>query len=64
MGDTVEAKITGVDRRNRTINLSIRAKDQADDKAAISAVRNQEVEVPGPTTIGDLIKQQMANQNN
>ncbi|SIQ37667.1 30S ribosomal protein S1 [Marinobacterium stanieri] len=64
VGDSVEAKITGADRRNRVINLSIRAKDQADEKAAISAVRNQEVDVPGPTTIGDLIKQQMANQNN
>jgi small subunit ribosomal protein S1 len=64
VGETVEAKITGVDRRNRVINLSIRAKDQADEKAALSAVRNQEVDVPGPTTIGDLIKQQMANQNN
>lgn len=63
-GDSVEAKIINVDRRNRVISLSIKAKDQADEKAAISAVRNQEVEVAGPTTIGDLIKQQMANQNN
>ncbi|WP_151669465.1 30S ribosomal protein S1 [Nitrincola schmidtii] len=63
-GDAVEAKIINVDRRNRVINLSIKAKDQAEEKAAISAVRNQEVEVAGPTTIGDLIKQQMANQNN
>ena len=65
-GDAVEAKIINVDRRNRVISLSIKAKDQAEEKAAISAVRNQEVDVPGPTTIGDLIKQQMAanNQNN
>ncbi len=62
VGDAVEAKIMGVDRRNRSITLSIRAKDQAEEKAAISAVRNQEVETKGPTTIGDLIKAQMANQ--
>ncbi|MCV6587830.1 MAG: 30S ribosomal protein S1 [Marinobacterium sp.] len=62
VGDEVEAKITGVDRRNRSINLSIRAKDQAEEKAALNAVRNQEVETKGPTTIGDLIKAQMANQ--
>ena len=62
VGDEVEAKITGVDRRNRAINLSIRAKDQADEKAAMKAVREQEVETAGPTTIGDLIKAQMANQ--
>ncbi len=64
VGDSVEAKIVGVDRRNRVINLSIRAKDQAEEKAALNAVRNQEVEVAGPTTIGDLIKQQLENQNN
>ncbi|QEQ96194.1 30S ribosomal protein S1 [Neptunomonas concharum] len=63
-GDEVEAKITNIDRRSRAITLSIRAKDQADEKAAIAAVRNQEVETAGPTTIGDLIKAQMANQNN
>ncbi len=62
VGDTVEAKITGVDRRNRAINLSVRAKDQAEEKEALNAVRNQEVEVAGPTTIGDLIKQQLASQ--
>ena len=63
-GEEVEAKIVNIDRRNRSIALSIRAKDQADEKAAMAAVRNQEVETAGPTTIGDLIKQQMANQNN
>ena len=63
VGDKIEAKITNVDRRNRAINLSVRAKDQAEEKAAISAVRNQEVEVAGPTTIGELIKQQMLKNN-
>lgn len=59
VGDSVEAKIVNIDRRNRVINLSIRAKDQADEKAALKAVQNAEVEVEGPTTIGDLIKAQM-----
>jgi small subunit ribosomal protein S1 len=63
-GDEVEAKITNIDRRSRAITLSIKAKDQADEKAAIAAVRTQEVETAGPTTIGDLIKAQMANKNN
>jgi len=61
-GDNVEAKITAVDRRNRVISLSIRAKDHAEEKAALKAVRNAEVEVAGPTTIGDLIKAQMAKK--
>ncbi|MGB0468423.1 MAG: 30S ribosomal protein S1 [Pontibacterium sp.] len=59
-GDSVEAKITGLDRRNRAITLSIRAKDQAEEKAALKAVQNADVAVAGPTTIGDLIKAQMA----
>lgn len=61
-GDAVEAKITGIDRRNRVITLSIRAKDQAEEKAALKAVQNAEVEISGPTTIGDLIKAQMAKK--
>ena len=64
VGDAVEAKIINIDRRSRAITLSIKAKDQADEKAAIAAVRTQEVETAGPTTIGDLIKAQMANKNN
>ena len=58
-GDSVEAKISSVDRRSRTINLSIKAKDVADEKQAIRDVKNMSVEAEGPTTIGDLIKQKM-----
>ncbi|MBN3561826.1 30S ribosomal protein S1 [Aliamphritea spongicola] len=58
-GDEVEAKIVNLDRRNRAITLSIKAKDQADEKAAIKAVSEKPVETAGPTTIGDLIKAQM-----
>ncbi|WP_028303287.1 30S ribosomal protein S1 [Oceanospirillum maris] len=60
-GDSVEAKIVSVDRKNRVINLSVKAKDAADEKEALAKVRSQEVEAAGPTTIGDLIKQQMKN---
>jgi len=58
-GDSVEARIVGVDRKNRAINLSVKAKDQADTRRNMSRLREQEVETGGPTTIGDLIKQQM-----
>ena len=59
VGDSVEAKIIAVDRRNRSINLSIKAKDVADEKQAIRDVREMDVTADGPTTIGDLIKAQM-----
>tara|TARA_R110001583_G_scaffold32483_2_gene110767 strand:- start:186 stop:1868 length:1683 start_codon:yes stop_codon:yes gene_type:complete len=63
-GQEVEAKIVNVDRKNRSISLSVKAKDVADEKEAIQTLnQNQAAEVSGPTTIGDLIKQQMQNKS-
>ncbi|EGL0046095.1 TPA: 30S ribosomal protein S1 [Salmonella enterica subsp. enterica serovar Typhi str. AG3] len=42
VGDDVEVKFTGVDRKNRAISLSVRAKDEADEKDAIATVNKQE----------------------
>ena len=59
-GEEIEAKIVSVDRKNRVISLSIKAKDEADEKTAMKELRTkQDAEVGGPTTIGDLIKAQM-----
>ena len=41
VGDDVEAKFTGVDRKNRIVSLSVRAKDEADEKDAIASVNNK-----------------------
>ncbi|KMT66515.1 30S ribosomal protein S1 [Catenovulum maritimum] len=38
VGDSVEAKFMGVDRKNRVVSLSIKAKDEADEKAAVESV--------------------------
>ena len=40
VGDEVEAKIVNIDRKTRAISLSIRAKDEADEKEALAAVNN------------------------
>jgi|TARA_R110001606_G_scaffold184940_1_gene331972 small subunit ribosomal protein S1 len=64
VGDEVEAKIISIDRKSRVISLSIKAKDVEDEKEAIQGLRQQEMAASGPTTIGDLIKQQMENKNN
>jgi small subunit ribosomal protein S1 len=40
VGDDVEAKFTGVDRKNRVVSLSVRAKDEADEKDAIATVNS------------------------
>ncbi|MCP3907120.1 MAG: 30S ribosomal protein S1 [Oceanicoccus sp.] len=58
-GEEVEVKIITVDRKNRTIALSIKAKDMADEKEAIKAHKESEAEATAPATIGDLIKAQM-----
>jgi small subunit ribosomal protein S1 len=42
VGDDVEAKFMGVDRKNRTISLSIKAKDQADEREAIDSLNQVE----------------------
>ncbi|ERH63178.1 MULTISPECIES: 30S ribosomal protein S1 [Pantoea] len=42
VGDDVEAKFTGVDRKNRVVSLSVRAKDQADEKEAINTVNTKQ----------------------
>ena len=46
VGDVIEAKFTGVDRKARVINLSVRAKAEAEESAAIAQVNKQEAEVP------------------
>mgnify|MGYP002147717520 CR=1 FL=1 len=61
-GDQVEAKIINLDRKNRVINLSVKSKDIDEEKQAMKEVREKQVESSGPTTIGDLIKEQMQNQ--
>jgi small subunit ribosomal protein S1 len=40
VGDEVEAKIVNIDRKTRAISLSVRAKDEADEKEALAAVNN------------------------
>ncbi|MBL4609981.1 MAG: hypothetical protein JKY58_04820, partial [Pseudomonas sp.] len=56
--------IISIDRKSRVISLSIKAKDVEDEKEAIQGLRQQEMAASGPTTIGDLIKQQMENKGN
>jgi small subunit ribosomal protein S1 len=58
-GDDLEVKIISVDRKNRTIGLSIKAKDIEDERQAVRDHQRQETDRPGAQTLGDLIKAQM-----
>ncbi|MFC6052156.1 30S ribosomal protein S1 [Acinetobacter sp. Ac_877] len=62
VGQEVEAKIINVDRKSRAINLSIKAKDEAEEKEAVANLKTAATTSEnGPKTIGDLIKAQMGN---
>ena len=64
VGDDVEAKIISVDRKTHNINLSIKAKDEAEERQAIKELGSTGTTAAAgsdaqPKTIGDLIKEQM-----
>ncbi len=58
-GDEIEVKITSVDRKNRTIAVSVKARELAEEREAVREHRQAEPERVGPTTLGDLIKAEM-----
>ncbi len=57
VGDEVETKIISVDRKSRNISLSIKAKDEAEERKAIKELSQATAEEAKPMSIGDLIKQ-------
>ena len=54
-GDVIEAKYTGVDRKARIVHLSVRAKDQAEEAAAVASVNKQE-DVAIPNAMAEAFK--------
>ena len=61
-GDEIELKVVNVDRKNRLISLSIKAREMADEKEAHREYQKAETAKPGAKTIGDLIKAQMEDK--
>ena len=61
-GDEVEAKFMGVDRKNRTISLSIKAKEYDEENAAVEGY-TRSASSGGATTLGDLLKEQLENKD-
>ena len=60
VGEEVEAKFTGVDRKGRTISLSIKAKDIHEEQ---EAMQNYRTDSPTGTSLGDLLKEQISGQD-
>jgi small subunit ribosomal protein S1 len=63
-GDAVTAMIINIDRKNRSINLSIKAKDTADESEAMQriTVENSGTSA-GTTNLGALLKAKLDNKN-
>ena len=60
VGEEVEAKFTNVDRKNRTIALSIKAKEVHDEQEALSSYKTEAGAAPVGTTLGELLKEKMS----
>jgi len=60
VGQEVEAKFTGVDRKGRSISLSIKAKDIHEEQ---EAMQNYRTDSPTGTSLGDLLKEHIAGQD-
>ena len=60
VGEKVEAKFTNVDRKNRSIALSIKAKEAHDEEEAISSYKSDAGAAPAGTTLGELLKEKMS----
>ena len=59
-GDAIDAKFIGVDRKNRTISLSVKAKDMEEEAATIRGyTRDSQT---GMATLGEILKEQMGDQ--
>ena len=61
VGDEITAKVTNVDRKNRSISLSVKAKD-AIDQAEVMKKYGRSNEVS--TTLGDLFKEKITSKDN
>jgi len=57
VGEEIEAKFLGVDRKNRTLSLSMKAKDVEEEQSAIKGYSRDAASAA--TTLGDLLKEQM-----
>ncbi|HUL47696.1 MAG TPA: 30S ribosomal protein S1 [Steroidobacteraceae bacterium] len=61
VGEEIEAKFTGVDRKSRTISLSIKAKEAHDEAEAVQSYRSEVA--PSGTSLGDLLKEHINSGN-
>jgi len=62
VGQEIDAKFTGVDRKTRTISLSIKAKEMHEEAEAVQSYRSEQTSTTG-TSLGDLLKEQIGDRS-
>jgi small subunit ribosomal protein S1 len=62
-GDAVNVMIVNIDRKSRNINLSIKAKDSAEQQEAMSKLSSDSSAASGTTNLGALLKAKLDSQN-
>jgi small subunit ribosomal protein S1 len=62
-GDSVTAMVINVDRKNRTINLSVKQKDLAEENEAMAKLQSESAASTGSTNLGALLKAKLDNKN-
>ncbi len=63
-GDSVSAMIINVDRKNRSINLSVKAKDMADETGSMKQLRSENAaSAAGSTNLGALLRAKLDKSN-
>ena len=60
VGDEVDAKFTNVDRKNRSVALSIKAKEVHEEQEAVSSYKSEVEASSSGTTLGELLKEKMS----
>ncbi len=60
LGEEIEAKFTNVDRKNRTVALSIKAKEVHEEAEALSSYKSDSATSSAGTTLGELLKEKMS----
>jgi small subunit ribosomal protein S1 len=60
IGDEIEAKFTNVDRKNRSVALSVKAKEVHEEAEALSTYKSDSGAAPSGTTLGELLKEKMS----
>jgi len=59
VGEEIEMLVVSVDRKNRVISLSIKAREIAEEKDSVEEHKKQTATSASPTTVGDLLKSQL-----